>query len=320
MVKFIADVGSNFNESLETAVKYVEECAKIGVDIVKFQCWKAEDLFWKGHPAYGEVSAHRWGLPLEWHKIVKEKADELGVTFSTTPTQPYQIEYLEKIGLQVYKVASGDITFFPLLKEINETGKTVILSTGMATLQEIEEALELLGKCKEVILLHCVSLYPPRYEEVNLKAIENLKRYFPNCKIGLSDHTPDDVTAIASVALGVSYIEKHITFSRDIRTPDAFFSLTVEEFSQMMERVKRAEKAVGSGVKKPTFREKLERFWARRGIYLKEDVEEGGEITLEKLCFLRPAKGIPAELVDLVLGKRLKRPKKGQAAIFFEDV
>ena len=320
MVKFIADVGSNFNESLEEALKYVRKCAEIGVDIVKFQCWRAEDLVSPEHPSYETLKAHTWGLPLEWHREVKEEADRCGIKFSTTPTQPYQIEKLEAIGVEIYKVASGDLTFHPLLKEINRTGKTVILSTGMAYLHEVEEAVNLLKDCEKIILLHCVSLYPPDYSEINLKAIATLKEYFPNCEVGLSDHTEDDVTAILSVALGATYIEKHITSSKDLPTPDAGFAMDFEGFRNMIERVRRAERSLGSGKKAPSPSERIERMWARRGAYAKRDLKKGEGIGPDDIVFLRPAKGIPPELEDRIVGKRLKKDVPKGRALFLDDL
>ncbi len=322
MIKFIADVGSNFNGSRDYAKKYIKICKSIGVDIVKFQCWEIDDLFSKFHPAYNIFKGRQLplGLPLEWHKEIKKEADNEGIIFSTTPTQPYHVEKLEEINLKIYKIASGDLTFFPLLDEINKTGKPVILSTGMATLSEIELALNRLLNCKQIILLHCVSLYPPEFSEVNLKAIETLKKQFPECFVGLSDHTPGYQIPIAAVSMGISYIEKHITLSKDIKTPDAFFSLTMDEFKQLIEITKKIEISMGNGKKIPALRESSERFWARRGIYAKENLKKGEILTFEKLKFLRPCKGIPAENFEFLLGKRAKRNIFAGDPIFFEDI
>ena len=322
MIKFIADVGSNFNGSKELAKQYIKVCKSIGVDIVKFQCWEVDDLLSKFHPAY-EVFKKKTtplGLPLSWHKELKEEADKEGIVFSTTPTQPYQIEKLEEIGIEIYKVASGDLTFFPLLDEINKTGKPVILSTGMATLSEIELALKRLSNCSEVILLHCISLYPPEFSEVNLKAIETLKNEFYGHPVGISDHTPGYEVPLAAVSMGISYIEKHITLDKTIDTPDAPFSLTVEEFKNLIETVKKIEISLGDGKKLPTEREIPERFWARRGTYAGENIKKGEIFTLEKLKFLRPCKGIPAENFEIILGRRAKRDILKGEPISFEDV
>ena len=322
MVRFIADVGSNFNGSKELAKEYVKICKSIGVDIVKFQCWEVDDLFSKFHPAY-EVLKKRQsplGLPLDWHEELKEEADREGITFSTTPTQPYHVEKLEEIGIEIYKVASGDLTFFPLLDEIDKTRKPVILSTGMATLSEIELALDRLLNCREVVLLHCVSLYPPEFSEVNLRAIETLKSEFYGYPIGLSDHTPGYEIPVAAVSMGISYIEKHITLSKEIETPDAPFSLSVDEFKKLIETVKKIETSMGSGKKFPAFREIPERFWARRGVYAKEHIRKGETLTFEKLKFLRPCKGVPAENFEALSGKRVKRDIYEGEPISSEDV
>jgi len=322
MIRFIADVGSNFNGSKELAKKYVKICKSIGVDIVKFQCWEVDDLFSKFHPAY-EVLKERQsplGLPLEWHNEIKKEADREGIIFSTTPTQPYHVEKLEEIDVEIYKVASGDLTFFPLLDEINKTGKPAILSTGMATLSETELALGRLSNCREIVILHCVSLYPPEFSEVNLKAIETLKKEFPECSVGLSDHTPGYEIPIAAVSMGISYIEKHITISKEFKTPDAPFSLSVDEFKGLIETIKKIETSMGDGKKVPVLREIPERFWARRGIYAKKNLKKGEVLTLEKLSFLRPSKGVPSESFEALLGKRAKRDINKGEPISFEDV
>jgi sialic acid synthase SpsE len=322
MLRFIADVGSNFNGSKELAKKYVKICKSIGIDIVKFQCWEIDDLFSRFHPAY-EVLKRRQsplGLPLEWHEEIKEEADRKGITFSTTPTQPYHVEKLEEIGVEIYKVASGDLTFFPLLDEIDKTGKPVILSTGMATLSEIKLALDRLLNCREIVLLHCISLYPPEFSEINLKVIETLKREFYGCSIGLSDHTPGYEIPIATVSMGISYIEKHITLSKEIETPDAPFSLSVDEFKKLIETIKKIETSMGDGKKVPVLREIPERFWARRGIYAKELIRKGEVLTFEKFKFLRPCRGVPAENFEALCGKILKRDIYAGEPISFEDV
>ncbi|MDQ7032798.1 MAG: N-acetylneuraminate synthase family protein [Desulfonauticus sp.] len=322
MIKFIADVGSNFEGSKEKAKQYIKICREIGIDIVKFQCWEVEDLFSSYHPAYNTLK--EWGfplgLPLEWHDELKKEADDAGIIFSTTPTQPYQIEKLEEIGLEVYKVASGDLTFYPLLDEINKTKKKVILSTGMATISEIEMSLNRLKSCREVVLLHCVSLYPPDFSEMNLKAIRTLKENFPECAVGISDHSLGNEVALASIALGISYIEKHIALSRELKTLDASFSLLPEEFKKLVTNVKQLEKAMGNGKKIPSLREKGERFWARRGIYAKRDIERGEIINLSNVLFLRPCKGISAEDIDFLSGKKAKRKIKNGDSIFWDHV
>ncbi len=318
-VRFIADVGSNFGGSLDGALEYVSACASAGVDVVKFQCWRAEDLLSPHHPAFERASSSLWGLPLEWHRTLAERAGELGILFSTTPTQPHQIPVLEDAGVDIYKVASGDITFFALLDELNKTGKKVVLSTGMADLCEVERALSRLTNC-EVVLLHCVSLYPPPFEELNLRAIQTLKEHFPECEVGLSDHSEGWDAVLAAVALGAVWVEKHITTSRSLPTPDASFALTVEEFGEMVARVRRVEAALGSGVKAPSRGEVPERFWARRGIYASRPLCRGEVLSPETVVFLRPCNGIPADAWDAVEGRRVSRDLKPFEPISFRDL
>ena len=315
----IAEVGSNFAGSLEKAKEYVRACKEAGADVVKFQCWRAEDLLSVHHPAYGAVKNEVLGLPLEWHPEVKRVADEEGIAFCTTVTQPYQIEKLEEMGVELYKVASGDLTFFALLDELNGTEKKVILSTGMANLSEIEAALERLIDC-EVVLMHCVSLYPPDFSEVNLRALETLMEFFPECEVGISDHTPGFEVAVAALAMGAGWVEKHVTFSRGMGTPDAPFALEMEELKAMVDVLRRVERSLGDGVKAPSMRELPERFWARRGMYAARDMERGEVLSLSDVVFLRPCKGVPAEAFEAAIGRRLKRDVSEGEPIGFEDL
>ena len=320
MIKFIADVGSNFDGSLELAKFYIKICKKIGVDIVKFQCWDVNDLFSNYHPAYNKIKCSKkpLGLPLNWHKELIELAKREDITFSTTPTQPYHVEKLEEYGIEIYKISSGDITFYPLIDEINKTGKPVILSTGMSTICEIERAVDRLHNCSKIVILHCVSLYPTKYEEVNLRAIEVIRERFKDIDVGVSDHTEGVDVVLASVPYGISYIEKHITVDRGLGTPDAFFALTVTEFETMINKVRNVEKALGKREKGPVDREIPERYWARRGIYAKRDIKEGEPIDFDCLDFLRPQKGIPAEYFELVIGKVSKKDIKAGTPLTWE--
>ena len=251
----IADVGSNFNGSLSLAKEYIDAGASIGLDAVKFQTYRAETLLNRftpdGEPwaAYDVVG--RCELPLEWHEQLFEYAQAAGVEFMTTPFDLEAVDLLVRIGVRAFKVASGDLTFTPLLKKLASTGKPVILSTGAAYLHEVGGALTTLKEGgADVALLHCVSNYPPKYEQVNLRAIETMIKVF-GVPVGLSDHTPDAVTALGAVALGASVIEKHITVDKNLGTPDAPFAMTVDEFGRMAADIRKLEAAMGNGIKAP---------------------------------------------------------------------
>jgi N,N'-diacetyllegionaminate synthase len=295
----IADVGSNFNGSLELAKEYIQAGRDIGVDCVKFQTYTAESLLSpikpNGHrwEAYDVVK--RYELPLSWHPELIECAKKCGVEFLTTPFSLEIIDALNEMGISAFKVASGDLTFIPLLKKIGSCGKPIILSTGMAYIGEIETAIKRLRQSGsgDIALLHCVSNYPPKYEKVNLKAVKTMRQTF-SVPVGLSDHTLDDVTALGAVALGACIVEKHITVDKNLGPPDAPFAMTIDEFKIMIDRIRNLEQALGNGTKEPADDELGERQWARRGIYASRVIEVGEKLTLENAKFLRPSWGISA--------------------------
>ncbi len=321
----IADVGSNFNGSLELAKEYIRAGKEIGVDCVKFQTYTAESLLSPLKP-----DGHRWEaydvvkkyeLPLSWHADLIECAKKFNVEFLTTPFSIEVVDLLNEMGIKAFKVASGDLTFIPLLKKIGKCGKPVILSTGMAYPGEIETAVTRLRQSGsgEAALLHCVSNYPPKYDRVNLKAIETMKQTF-HVPVGLSDHTPDDLTVLGAVALGACIIEKHITIDKNIGTPDAPFAMTIDDFRIMVQRIRNLEKAMGNGTKEPADDELGERQWARRGIYASRTIEAGERLTLENIKFLRPVSGIGALEWMTFQGSRVKRTIFCGEPVMREDI
>lgn len=311
----IADVGSNFNGSLDLAKEYIHAGKEIGIDAIKFQTYRAESLLSLFKPdgrrweAYDTVK--RYELPLEWHYELFEYAEKMGVEFFTTPFDLDILDELNNIGLRAFKVASGDLTFIPLLKKIAAYNKPVILSTGMANIDEIESAVNVIKEngTNEIALLHCVSNYPPRYEHINLKAIETMINLF-KIPIGLSDHTPDDTTVLGAVALGASIIEKHITIDKNMGTPDAAFAMTIGEFEDMIKNIRNLEMALGDGKKRPSEDEFSERQWARRGIYAKRDIQTNEKLTPENVKFVRPINGLSVSEWSSYNGKMAKKEIK----------
>ncbi|HUJ90053.1 MAG TPA: N-acetylneuraminate synthase family protein [Syntrophorhabdales bacterium] len=307
----IADVGSNFNGSLDLARAYIDAGKEIGVDAVKFQTYRASTLLNALKPdgerwaAYDVVK--KYELPWEWHQELFEHAKRVGVEFLSTPFDLEIVAELDRMGMQAFKIASGDLTFTLLLQTVGSFGKPVILSTGMADLEEIRTAVQTLREsgALEIALLHCVSNYPPRFEQVNLRAMKSMREAF-GLQVGLSDHTPGNATALGAIALGASVIEKHITMDKQLGTPDAPFAMTIAQFETMVIEIRNLEKALGDGVKSPAEDERPERIWARRGIYARTDVEAGKPLTLEDVKFVRPADGIAASDWEYFKGKKLK--------------
>ena len=274
-VRIIAEVGSNYDGNLETARSYIRSACQAGADAVKFQTLRKELLIaprvrtregWTTHPAWEAFVNQE--LPAEWHGLIKEECDKCGVEFISTPFHLEAVKLLEDIGVQTYKIASGDITFIPLLEVIGATGKQAILSTGASSLEEVKEATQVLQRsgAAKVTVLHCVASYPPRFDEMNLRAMVTIEEKL-GFEVGLSDHSPDELCAIAAVSLGASVIEKHVTFDRQAKGPDHAFAITFDEFSKMVVRIRQLEKALGNGKKQPTIDELKRRHRFRRGIY-----------------------------------------------------
>ncbi|HVN25592.1 MAG TPA: N-acetylneuraminate synthase family protein [Syntrophorhabdales bacterium] len=307
----IADVGSNYNGSLEMAKEYIYAAKEIGVDAVKFQTYEAATLLnpFKpgGEPWQAYDVVKKYELPLSWHQELFDHAENMGIEFLTTPFDLSVLDELSRIGIRAFKIASGDLTFSPLLRKVGSFGKPVLLSTGMADLEEVRLAIRTLQESgsRHIALLHCVSNYPPRFEQVNLKAMVTMAERF-DVPVGLSDHTSGNTTALGAIALGASIIEKHITMDRQLGTPDAPFAMTVAEFGRMVTDIRNLERALGDGVKVPAEDEREERTWARRGIYARVDIEAGGPLTMENVKFVRPENGVPASEWSRFEGKVLR--------------
>jgi N,N'-diacetyllegionaminate synthase len=321
----IADVGSNFNGSLELAKAYIEAAREIGADAIKFQTYRATTLINPVRPdgqhwvAYDVVEKHE--LPWIWHHDLFQHAQRVGVEFLTTPFDIAVVDDLHRLGMKAFKVASGDLNFSLLLEKLASSGRPVILSTGMADMAEIDGALQTLrrGGASEIALLHCVSNYPPKYEHLNLRAMKAMGEAF-GLPVGLSDHTPGIATALGAVALGASIIEKHITMDRQLGTPDAPFAMTIREFGKMVAEIRNLEKALGDGIKRPAEDEVSERMWARRGIYARNGVNAGEPLTLANVKFVRPADGVAASEWEYFRGKRLRVPLSENQALRKEYV
>lgn len=274
-VMIIAEVGSNYNGDVELAKWYVLAAKESGADAVKFQTLQKSKLVAPRTYAGGAVTDNpvyinfaNLELPDEWHYELKAVADQAGIEFMSTPFHLEAVELLESVGVRSYKIASGDITFRPLLETVGRTGKQVVLSTGASTEDEVSAALDVLEKAgaADISLLHCVSNYPPAWEEVNLRALPTMRARFGR-PVGISDHTPGCLVPVAAVALGATLIEKHVTFDRNQSGPDHPFAMTMEEFADMVRQIRQLEAALGDGRKRPCASELAKRRRIRRGVY-----------------------------------------------------
>ena len=321
----IAEMSANHGHSIQKAKKIMAEAAQCGADAVKLQTYTPDTMtldcrtapfmigkgtIWEGKNLYELYEeAH---TPWEWHAELKAEAEQQGLLFFSTPFDGTAVDFLEDLGVCFYKVSSFEIIDVPLLKRIAATGKPVIMSTGMASLAEIDQAVRTLkaGGCPGLALLKCTSAYPASPEEMNLKTIPHLAEAF-GVPVGLSDHTLGFAVPVAAVALGACIIEKHFTLSRTEPGPDSAFSLEPKEFKAMVQAIRETEKALGSVSYALTSGEKAGKVF-RRSLFVVQDMAAGEFFTPQTVRSIRPGHGLDPEYYDIVLGKKcIKSVKKG---------
>jgi N,N'-diacetyllegionaminate synthase len=314
----IAEAGVNHNGNIEIAKKMIEVAKECGADAIKFQTFKAEKVISKYAPKaeYQKQTTGETDSQLEMVKklelsfddfvALKEYCDELNIMFLSTPFDFESIDFLNDLGLEIFKIPSGEITNLPYLEKIGKLGKKVILSTGMADLGEIEDALDILISCgtkkENITVLHCNTEYPTPYEDVNLLAMLTIKEAF-KVKVGYSDHTLGIEIPIAAVALGASVIEKHFTLDKNMEGPDHKASLEPHELKAMIDAIVNIEKALGNGMKKPSKSELKNKDIVRKSIVAKREIKKGEIFTEDNITVKRPGTGISPMRWYEVLGK-----------------
>lgn len=322
----IAEMSGNHNQSLERALAIVEAAAAAGADAVKLQTYTADtmtldihegDFFiedpnslWKGHSLYRLYQEAY--TPWEWHEPIFRRCRELGLLAFSTPFDESAVDFLESLDVPAYKIASFENTDLVLIRKAAATGKPLIISTGMATAAELDEAVRAAREAgaKHIVLLKCTSTYPASPENSNLATIPHMAELF-GCQIGLSDHTMGVGVAVAAVALGATVIEKHFTLSRADGGVDAAFSMEPEEFRRLAEETERAWLALGRVHYGPTEAEKPS-LKHRRSLYVSRDIKAGEPFTRDNVKAIRPGLGLPTKYLDVVLGKTARRDvKKG---------
>ncbi|ESL01649.1 N-acetylneuraminate synthase [Catonella morbi ATCC 51271] len=319
-VLIIAEAGVNHNGSLDLALKMVDEAKRAGADIVKFQTAIPENVISKyadkaeyqkkttGNEESQLEMCKRIHLKLSDYDIIKKYCEEAGIEFLSTPFDLESIDYLEKLGMKLWKIPSGEITNLPYLIKIAKTGRPVIMSTGMAELKEVEEAVNVLKEngAGEITLLHCTTEYPAPFESVNLRAMNTLREKF-GTEVGYSDHTVGFEAAVAAVVLDASVIEKHFTLNHNMEGPDHKASLEPEEFEVMVNNIRLIEKALGDGVKQPAEAEKKNIAIARKSIVAARDIKKGEIFTEDNITVKRPGSGISPMKWFEVLGTEAVR-------------
>ena len=322
----IAELSANHNGRLETALKIIEEAKKAGADAIKLQTYTADTItldcdseefqirggLWDGKTLYQLY--HEAHMPWEWHKPLFEHARMHDITIFSSPFDNTAVDLLEDLNAPAYKIASFEAIDLPLIKYVASTGKPLIISTGMADAEEIQEAIDAAreGGCKELAILHCVSGYPAPAEDYNLRTIPDMMQRF-GLVTGLSDHTLDNTTAIASVVLGASIIEKHFTLNRNGGGPDDSFSLEPAELAALCRDSKTAWAAVGTvDYGRKSSEQGNVKF--RRSLYFVKSLKEGDEITEDTIRSVRPGFGLSPKHLKEIIGKRVKRDIKANTA------
>ncbi len=317
----IAEMSGNHNQSLERALEIVEAAAKTGAHALKIQTYTPDTMtldlddrefhigdpksLWAGtslYKLYGEAYT-----PWDWHKAIFDRAHELGMIAFSTPFDDTSVDFLESLDVPCYKIASFENTDLPLIRRVAETGKPLIISTGMASIAELDDTVKAAREsgCKDLILLKCTSTYPAAASNTNILTIPHMRELF-RCQVGLSDHTMGVGVSVASVALGATVIEKHFTLNRADGGVDSAFSMEPAEMNQLVVESERAWQALGHVAYGPTDAEKKSLQY-RRSLYIVKALKAGDLLTKDNLRAIRPGLGLPTKYQEIVLGKIVKK-------------
>lgn len=317
----IAEMSCNHNQSLERALALTEAAAKAGAQALKLQTYtantltidvrtdefilKQDDNLWKGSVLY-DLYKEAY-TPWEWHAPIMKRAQELGMACFSTPFDVTAVDFLETLHVPAYKIASFENNHIPLIRKVASTGKPIILSTGMATEEEIAEAVDAAcgAGAKDIILLKCTSAYPANPADAHLRTIPDLRKRF-GCEVGLSDHSLGIGVSVASIAMGATVIEKHITLKREDGGLDADFSMNAEDMRELVIETERAWQALGEIHYGPTTSE-IPSLQERQSLYIVADMKKGDTFTQENLRSIRPSYGLPPKYYDVILGKKVTR-------------
>ncbi|MCG6152981.1 pseudaminic acid synthase [Leptospira bandrabouensis] len=328
----IAEMSGNHNHSLERAFEIVDAAAESGAHALKLQTYTADTItidksegeffisdpksLWKGESLYNLYK--QAFTPWEWHKPIMDRCKEKGILCFSSPFDFTAVDFLEDLNVPAYKIASFENVDLPLIKKVANTGKPIIISTGMATVQEIAEAVETIRSTgnEQIILLKCTSTYPATPETTNILTIPHLRELF-GCEVGLSDHTMGIGVSVASVALGAVVIEKHFTLNREDGGVDSTFSMEPKEMKALVIETERAWQSLGKINYGPTEKEKASLVF-RRSLYVVEDIKAGDMITEKNVRSIRPGLGLPPKFFDLVMGKRVNQDVKRGTGLSWE--
>ncbi|MBY0220426.1 pseudaminic acid synthase [Paenibacillus illinoisensis] len=317
----IAEMSGNHNQSLERALEIVEAAAKSGAEAIKLQTYTAETMtldihegdfyiedpnsLWKGSSLYNLYQEAY--TPWEWHKPIFDRAAELGMLAFSTPFDETAVDFLESLNVPAYKIASFENTDIQLIRKVAATGKPLIISSGMASIAELDETVRAAREagCEDLVLLKCTSTYPATPENTNILTIPHMEQLF-GCSVGISDHTMGVGVSVAAVALGAVVIEKHFTLRRADGGVDSAFSLEPEELGALVVESQRAWQALGRITYGATEREKPS-LKHRRSLYISKDLKQGDVLTRDNIKAIRPGMGLPTKYLDELLGRKVSK-------------
>ena len=333
MTYIIAEAGVNHNGDINTALQLIDAAKEAGADCVKFQTFKEEQIVTKTSPKAKyqlEVTdksesqfemLKKLELSMGDYRLLLAKCKDVGIDFLSTPYNMEDVDFLESLGVSGYKIASGQLTELPFLKYVAKTGKLMIVSTGMADMSEVFIAVETIRRegNDNIVVLQCTTNYPSKIEEANLLAMLSMKEA---CKVrvGYSDHVQNNYACFAAAALGAEIIEKHFTLDKNMVGPDHSSSLNPEEFKELSEGIRNIEKALGSGLKKPTAIEVENSYGMKRSLVLNADLPAGTILSTHHIGFKRPFNGLPPNMLEKVLGKKITRNMLKDEALQYSSV
>lgn len=329
----IAEAGINHDGNIDTAVELVRAAKRSGADVVKFQSFKADKICDVDLEEIKKVEGITGGskssylmyknleLSDEDHYVLQKVAKEEGIMFSSSVFDFETVDFLDSLEIPFFKISSGDVTFLPLVRKVAETGKPIIISTGMATLTEVLEACDV---CRDagndnVVLLHCNSDYPPKPDEINLRAMDVMRKA-SNFLVGFSDHSKGYNVSLAAATLGAAVVEKHFTLDNNADGPDHQLSLNPADFKKMVQGIREIKTALGSDVKEPTPTEKGNIFSGRRSILAARDIAAGESISFKDIKMIKPAKGIATKYLEFVLGRKVNQDIKKYEPITWDVI
>ena len=332
-VYIIAEAGVNHNGKLELAIQLIRKAKEAGADCVKFQTFKADQIVTKQSPKAKyqlEVTdkaesqfemLKKLELGFGDYRILMNECNIFEIDFLSTPYNKEDVDFLDSLNVTGFKIASGQLTEFPFLKYIARKNKKMIISTGMGTLADVYNAVEAIRAegNNDLVVLQCTTNYPSRVEDANLLAMQSIR---DSCKVivGYSDHVENNYACFAAVALGAEIVEKHFTLDKKMQGPDHSSSLSPEEFKELVIGIRNIEKALGSGIKKPSPIEIENSIGMKRSIVLLRDLEAGTILKEEYIGFKRPSNGLPPNMLELVLGKKLVVGMKKDAALQYNSI